>query len=243
MALISIEQLQLDSRLAGINLQLEQGELLGVIGPNGAGKSSLLECIAGLQPYTGCIELEGKNLRQVPGSKRAQRIALLPQRCQSAWALKVADVIALGRLPWGDEDADIIARAAQHTGVSEWLDSRVDHLSGGEQARVWLARVLAGQPDIILADEPLASLDLHYQQRVLELLRQHAQVQRSVILSIHDLNLAAHWCDRLVLLDRGRVHAIGTPEEVLTPDALRQVYQVEAQVDFSGEQPLIRVLG
>lgn len=152
-------------------------------------------------------------------------------------------MIALGRLPWGDEDADIIAQAAQHTGVSEWLDSRVDHLSGGEQARVWLARVLAGQPDIILADEPLASLDLHYQQRVLELLRQHAQVQRSVILSIHDLNLAAHWCDRLVLLDRGRVHAIGTPEEVLTPDALKQVYQVEAQVDFSGEQPLIRVLG
>ncbi len=243
MALISIEQLQLDSRLAGINLQLEQGELLGVIGPNGAGKSSLLECIAGLQPYTGRIELEGKNLKQVQGLKRAQRIALLPQRCQSAWALKVADVIALGRLPWGDENADIIAQAAQHTGVSEWLDSRVDHLSGGEQARVWLARVLAGQPDIILADEPLASLDLHYQQRVLELLRQHAQVQRSVILSIHDLNLAAHWCDRLVLLDRGRVHAIGTPEAVLTPDALRQVYQVEAQVDFSGEQPLIRVLG
>lgn len=243
MALISIEQLQLDSRLAGINLQLEQGELLGVIGPNGAGKSSLLECIAGLQPYTGRIELEGKNLKQVQGLKRAQRIALLPQRCQSAWALKVADVIALGRLPWGDENADIIAQAAQHTGVSEWLDSRVDHLSGGEQARVWLARVLAGQPDIILADEPLASLDLHYQQRVLELLRQHAQVQRSVILSIHDLNLAAHWCDRLVLLDRGRVHAIGTPEAVLTPGALRQVYQVEAQVDFSGEQPLIRVLG
>jgi iron complex transport system ATP-binding protein len=242
MALITIEQLQLDRRLAGINLDLQPGELLGVIGPNGAGKSSLLECIAGLQPYIGRIELEGEDLNRLHGLKRARRIALLPQRCQSAWALKVADVIALGRLPWGDEDAGLIELAAEHTGVSEWLDSRVDHLSGGEQARVWLARVLAGQPDIILADEPLASLDLHYQQRVLELLRKHAQAQRSVILSLHDLNLAAHWCDRLVLLDAGRIHAIGTPQQVLTPEAIRQVYEVEAEVDFSRDQPLIRVL-
>jgi len=243
MALIEIEQLQLDSRLAAINLSLEPGELLGVIGPNGAGKSSLLECIAGLQPYGGRIALEGQDLSRLHGLKRARRIALLPQRCQSAWALKVADVIALGRLPWGDEDAALIEQAAQHTGVAEWMDSRVDHLSGGEQARVWLARVLAGQPDLILADEPLASLDLYYQQRVLELLRKHAQSQRSVILSIHDLNLAAHWCDRLVLLDSGRVHAIGTPRQVLTPESIRQVYDVDAEVDFSREQPLIRVLG
>lgn len=242
MALITIEQLQLDSRLAGISLTLQAGELLGVIGPNGAGKSSLLECIAGLQAYGGRIALEGQDLSRLHGLGRARRIALLPQRCQSAWALKVADVIALGRLPWGDEDADLIRRAAEKTGVSTWLDACVDQLSGGEQARVWLARVLAGQPDIILADEPLASLDLHYQQRVLELLRTHAQAQRSVILSIHDLNLAANWCDRLVLLDGGRVHAIGTPRQVLTPEAIRQVYRVEAEVDFSMEQPLIRVL-
>ncbi|MBA4503729.1 ABC transporter ATP-binding protein [Marinobacterium marinum] len=243
MALITIEQLQLDSRLAGINLTLEAGELLGVIGPNGAGKSSLLECIAGLQAYNGRIELDGQNLNRLHGLQRARRIALLPQRCQSAWALKVADVIALGRLPWGDEDPEPIGQAARQTGVSTWMDARVDHLSGGEQARVWLARVLAGRPDIILADEPLASLDLHYQQRVLELLREHAQLQRGVILSIHDLNLAAHWCDRLLLLDAGRIHAIGTPQQVLTPAALRQVYEIDAEVDFSGRQPLIRVLG
>ncbi len=242
MDLISVDQLQLDTRLAGVSLSLASGELLGVIGPNGAGKSSLLECIAGLQPYSGRIELEGEELSRVETSKRAQRIAFLPQHCQSAWALKVVDVIALGRLPWGDEDAGLIEKAARHTGVIEWLDSRVDHLSGGEQARVWLARVLAGQPDIILADEPLASLDLHYQQRVLELLRKHTRELGSVILSIHDLNLAAHWCDRLVLLDAGRIHAVGTPQQVLTPEAIRQVYQVEAEVDFSGEQPLIRVL-
>ncbi len=242
MALITIEQLQLDSRLAGINLTLQPGELLGVIGPNGAGKSSLLECLAGLQAYGGRIAVDGEDIARLQGLKRARRIALLPQRCQSAWALKVADVIALGRLPWGDEDAAVIARAARQTGVAEWLEARVDHLSGGEQARVWLARVLAGEPEVILADEPLASLDLHYQQRVLELLRQHAQGPRSVILSIHDLNLAAGWCDRLLLLDSGRVHALGTPQEVLTPEAIRRVYQVEAEVDFSGERPLIRVL-
>ncbi|PSL12207.1 iron complex transport system ATP-binding protein [Marinobacterium halophilum] len=242
MAVIRIEQLQLDSRLAGVSLNLKPGELFGVIGPNGSGKSSLLECIAGLQRYTGDIHLDEHNLAHMPGQARARRIALLPQRCQSAWALKVADVIALGRLPWGDEDADIIARAARQTGVFEWFDARVDHLSGGEQARVWLARVLAGRPEVILADEPLASLDLHYQQRVLELLRDYARAERSVLLSIHDLTLAAQWCDRLVLLDSGRVHAIGTPETVLTPDNIRHVYDVEVEVDFSASRPSVRVL-
>lgn len=242
MAVIRIEQLQLDSRLAAINLTLQPGELLGVIGPNGSGKSSLLECIAGLQHPGGEIHLDEHNLARLPGPTRARRIALLPQRCQSAWALKVADVVALGRLPWGDENAEIIARAARQTGVFEWFDTRVDCLSGGEQARVWLARVLAGQPEVILADEPLASLDLHYQQRVLELLREYARAERSVMLSIHDLTLAAQWCDRLVLLDSGRVHAIGTPEAVLTPEHIRQVYHVDAEVDFSGASPWVRVL-
>jgi iron complex transport system ATP-binding protein len=119
----------------------------------------------------------------------------------------------------------------------------VDQLSGGEQARVWLARLLAGEPRVILADEPLASLDLYYQQQVLKLLRRYTSRERAVILSLHDLSLAAAWCDRLVLMEAGRVVAVGTPQAVLTAENLRQVFRVEAEIDFSAAVPLLRMQG
>jgi iron complex transport system ATP-binding protein len=157
--------------------------------------------------------------------------------------LSVRDVIALGRLPWGDESAQIIDQAARSTGVDEWLNVPVDQLSGGEQARVWLARLLAGEPRVILADEPLASLDLYYQQQVLKLLRRYTSRERAVILSLHDLSLAAAWCDRLVMMDAGRVIAVGAPQAVLTTENLRQVFRVEAEIDFSAAVPLLRMQG
>lgn len=242
-ALIEVQQLQLPGRLQPLDFQLQPGELLGLIGPNGAGKSSLLHCLAGIEPGQGEIRLQGRELQQWSPQTRAQQIGLLPQRCQSAWALKVADIIALGRLPWGDEDADAIARAAQLAGVEQWLQRPVARLSGGEQARVWLARVLAGEPQLLLADEPLASLDLYYQCRVLECLRAYASGERAVILSLHDLSLAARSCDRLCLLDQGRVHALGTPAQVLTVENLRAVYGIEAQIDLQAEPPLVVALG
>lgn len=243
MALIEIAQLRLGQRLQGIDLQLEPGELLGLIGPNGAGKSSLLHCLAGIEPFQGQIRLQGKALQQWPAAQRARRIALLPQRAQSAWAVTVADIIALGRLPWGDEDADAIARAAQLAGVEQWLGQSVEKLSGGQQARVWLARVLAGEPQLLLADEPLASLDLYHQCRVLERLRDYADGERSVVLSLHDLALAARSCDRLCLLSRGRIHALGTPQQVLTVENLRAVYGVETHIDLAAWPPVVSTLG
>jgi len=243
MALMQVRQLSLAQRLTGVSLDVQPGELLGIIGPNGAGKSSLLESMAGILPGEGQIRLDGDDLHRLDPLARARQIAFLPQQSTSAWMLKVRDLIALGRLPWGDESSRIIEQAARSTGVEEWLDLPVNRLSGGEQARVWLARLLAGEPRVILADEPLASLDLYYQQQVLQLLHRYAGQDRAVVLSIHDLSLAAAWCDRLLLLEAGRVCALGTPQAVLTRENLRQVFRVDAEIDFSETVPLLRLSG
>lgn len=243
MALIEVRNLCVDTRLRAVELQLQPGEMLGVIGPNGAGKSTLLQCLAAIQPFQGEVLFQDTPLKRIDPQRRAQQIGFLPQRCDSAWALSVRDIIALGRLPWNDEDAERIAWAAHQAGVSDWLTHPVDQLSGGEQARVWLARVLAGEPTLLLADEPLASLDLYYQCRILELLRSYASESRAVVVSIHDLALAARVCDRLCLLHHGRVHALGRPAEVLTPANLREVYQVDVHIDLQHQPPIVSATG
>lgn len=239
MALIDIKHLSVGQRLNDISLSVEPGEMLGVIGANGAGKSTLLLSLAGAQSYRGELSLNGTPLTSLADRTRAQQIGFLPQSNHSAWALSVRDVISLGRLPWGDSDTQAMNQAAADAQVSDWLDRNVAHLSGGQQARVWLARVLAGQPTVLLADEPVASLDLYQQQNMLRVLRRYAQDQRSVILSIHDLSLAARYCDRLCLLHEGRLLALGTPAEVLTREHLRQAFHIDAHIDLDSNPPII----
>lgn len=238
MALISARGLSVPGRLENASFELHEGEVLGLVGPNGSGKSTLLQSLCGLVPYSGQVLLDHVAYQKLTASERARRLGFLPQSCQSAWSLTVRDVIALGRMPWGDSQPGPIACAAERTGVSEWLDRRVDRLSGGQQARVWLARVLAGEPEIVLADEPVASLDLYHQLSVLEMLRRYVGSANGVIVSLHDLGLAARFCDRICLLDSGRVHAIGPPEQVLTSQNIRHVYGVEASIDFTAAPPV-----
>lgn len=239
MDLISIQNLSVGQRLMNINLNLKAGEMLGVIGANGAGKSTLLHCLAGIQDYQGEMRLAGTAMQAIPERQRAQQLGFLPQSSHSAWALTVRDVISLGRLPWNDSNAEAIAQAAAVAGVDSWLDRQVDQLSGGQQARVWLARVLAGQPRVILADEPVASLDLFQQQNVLRLLRRYAQSGRAVMLSVHDLSLAARYCDRLCLLHEGQLLALGKSAEVLTSAHLQQAFQIDAHIDLDSDPPII----
>ncbi len=243
-ALLHVEGLGVGERLRDAGFDLRSGEVLGVLGRNGAGKSSLLQAVAGIVPHRGNVRLEGHNLDALPLSQRARLVGWLPQNSGSAWSLDVRDVVALGRLPWGDEDAQAIAGAARRTGIEALMARRIDQLSGGEQSRVWLARVLAGQPRVLLADEPIASLDLAYQRQILHLLRAYvdghaADAGHGVLLAMHDLGLAARYCDRVLLLDGGRIVALGTPAEVLTEERLSQVFDVPVRVRLGDDPPMV----
>lgn len=239
MALIEVKNLTLKNRLDDVSFTVEPGELLAVIGPNGAGKSSLLQSLAGLLPAQGDICLSGQPLRSFSPDERARQIGFLPQFCDSAWALAVEEIVALGRLPWHDRDAGAIRKAMRETGIEGMARKSVNQLSGGEQARVWLARVLAGTPQILLADEPIASLDLYYQGKIMGILRQHASEGRGVILAIHDIALAARCCNRFCLLKQGRLHAFGSAQAVLTETALSDAFGVPIHVDLAHSPPII----
>ena len=237
--LLTVDSLSFSGRLHPLSLVLHPGEVVGLIGPNGSGKSTLLEGLAGLWSEDGKVMINGTSLATLAPSQRAQLIGLMPQSSSLAWALCARDVVRLGRLPWGDESPVAVDEALAKTGVTALADRRVDRLSGGEQARVSLARVLAGKPRLLLADEPVASLDLLHQQSVLQLFRREAARGCAVVLALHDLSLAARYCDRLLLLDRGRLQALGTPEQVLEPELLRAVYGVNVTVRLDQDPPLV----
>ncbi|MCP4077511.1 MAG: ABC transporter ATP-binding protein [Gammaproteobacteria bacterium] len=239
MTLMSIKNLTVENRLQSVDFDLQQGEVLGLIGPNGAGKSTLLSALAGLVSHSGEVELNDNNLNSISANKRARSIALQPQFVESAWALSVHDVVSLGRLPWGDCDQTIISAAMQQANVMELASRHVDELSGGEKARVWLARVMANQPEVLLADEPVANLDIHYQQDVMSLLKNYAQSGHAVIIAIHDLSLAAKYCDRLCLLDQGKMIKTGKVGDVLTEDILSSVFSTDVFINLQSEPPIV----
>lgn len=239
MALISTQALTVDSRVKSLSLDVQQGEVLGLIGPNGAGKSTLLNTLAGLEGYQGAITINGQPYDDYTSKQRARLIGLQPQLVTSAWSITVEDVVALGRIPWGDSDKQAIQLAMQRAGVTEFAERAIDHLSGGERARVWLARVLAGKPQALLVDEPVANLDIHYQLSVMNVLRSYAQEGHGVVVALHDLSLAARFCHRLCLMHEGELVLCGTPEEVLKETTLKTVYGVDVDIDLQRQPPVV----
>jgi iron complex transport system ATP-binding protein len=219
-----------------VSLELAPGEIVAVAGPNGAGKTTLLKAMAGLLPIAaGTVTLGGVLLPEMRPAVRARRIAYLPQGHVFHWPMPVADIVALGRLPHGagltdlsSADRDAVERAMRATGVAEFADRPVTTLSGGERARVALARVLAVEAEIVLADEPVTSLDPRFQLTVLNILRDLARAGRAVVVVLHDLGLAARHADRMIALSAGRMVAEGPPDAVLSAALLRDVFGVEA---------------
>ena len=232
--MLTASGLCLRGRLTEVSVGLRAGEVTAICGPNGAGKSSLLSCLAGLlAPGAGTVSLDGAPLAAMPARERARAIGYLPQEPQIAWDMSVEVLTALGRLPWPGAPAPQ-AQAAIDAALAamdlEYLRHRpVLSLSGGERARALMARVLAGEPRWLLADEPLASLDLAHAAALMAALRDQALAGRGVVLVLHDLATAMNHAGRVLVLDRGTVIADGPPEEALAESVIARVWGVQAR--------------
>lgn len=207
--------------LDGVSLTVGEGEFVGLLGPNGAGKTTLLRAALGLMPHGG-----RSSLSALPLAQRARAAAFLPQSREIAWPVSVESVVALGRAPHGGGGAAAVERAMQRMDLAAFRDRPATDLSGGEQARVLIARALAQDTPLLLADEPVAGLDPAAQLRTMQVFAALAAEGRGVVASIHDLGLAALHCTRLVLLHEGRIAADGPARDVLTDDTLARVFGV-----------------
>jgi len=222
--------------LKDVSLALSSGHLVALVGPNGAGKTTLLRALAGLVPSDGAIEVGGAALSSLSLRERARRLAYLPQGHVVHWPLAARDIVALGRYPHGatdparltPKDTEAVLRAMQATDVVEFSERRVTELSGGERSRVALARVLAVEAPVILADEPTASLDPRHQFDVMKSLRASADKGVLVIVVTHDLGLAARFADTVLVLSDGRLVSRGAPAEALSEKIMGEVFRISA---------------
>jgi iron complex transport system ATP-binding protein len=229
-----------------VTARVGPGELVGLLGPNGAGKTTLMRAALGLQPAEGGIALGGAPLCGLTPRERALRAAHVPQDRSIAWPITVEALVALGRgphraAPKADRVAIEAALAAMDLGALR--DRPATALSGGERARALIARALAQDTPLLLADEPTAGLDPAHALMLMAAFRDLAARGRGVLVSLHDLGLAARWCHRLLLLDRGRLAAEGPPDAVLTPARLAGVYGITAHIDRDAAGPILQPTG
>lgn len=234
--------------LNDISLALSAGHLVALVGPNGAGKTTLLRALAGLVSADGAIHIGGEPLSALSLRERARRFAYLPQGHLVHWPLPARDIVALGRYPHGatdparltPRDTDAVLRAMQLTDVVEFSARRITELSGGERSRVALARVLAAEAPVILADEPTASLDPRHQIDVMKTLRHAADKGALVVVVTHDLGLAARFADSVLVLSDGRLVTQGAPMEALSEQIMGDVFRISAyRAEFHHEAVIV----
>jgi iron complex transport system ATP-binding protein len=225
--------------LRDISFEVDQGELFGILGPNGSGKTTLLKMISGILPIeSGEIFIKGKQLQEYSAKQLARIIAVLSQHSSQTFSYSVKETVALGRYAhhrglfqsWSEKDEAVVQRVMKQIGVSQFQNKNIQELSGGEKQRVFLAQALAQEPEILLLDEPTNHLDLSYQKELLDFLKQWTSENGLTVISIfHDLNLAGLYCDRLLLLENGRINIDHIPNEVLREERIRDVYHTDIQ--------------
>jgi iron complex transport system ATP-binding protein len=231
--------------LESVTFEVQSGEVLGVIGPNGSGKTTLLKCINMiLKPESGTVFIDEKDISGLSRKDIAHRIGLVPQHSHVSFPFTVLDVVLMGRMPhlgrfMGKEtqrDLEIVEKAMELTNTYHLANRLIDELSGGEFQRVIIARALAQEPNLLLLDEPTLHLDISHQLEIMELIRELAKNRElTAIVVSHDLNLAARFCDRLLLLNSGKIYAIGHPKEVLSPEKIREVYHINVKIGYHPE--------
>jgi len=228
------------SALEDVEFEVGLGEVLSIIGPNGSGKSTLLKCINRiLKPKQNTVLINGKDTRTIGIKELAKIMGYVPQSSVSSFPFTVFDVVLMGRRPYihwslSERDKEVVAKILEFLCIDHLAMRHFDELSGGEQQKVIIARALAQQPQILLVDEPTSSLDIRHQLEILCILRSLTQTKkRSVILSMHDLNLASRFSDRMIMLKQVRIFAVGTPESIITEENIEAIYGVKSRVTNS----------
>ncbi|WP_447042223.1 ABC transporter ATP-binding protein [Streptomyces sp. DSM 118878] len=237
----------------GLDVTIPPGVITTIIGPNGCGKSTLLRTLTRLlKPTAGTVVLDGEDIARLKTRTVAKKLGLLPQAPVAPEGLTVADLVARGRHPhqswlrqWSSDDADVVAKALAMTGVADLADRPVDSLSGGQRQRVWISMTLAQGTDLLLLDEPTTYLDLAHAIDVLDLVDDLHESGRTVVMVLHDLNLATRYSDNLVVMREGAILAQGHPRDVITAELLEEAFGLRARVvdDPVGDRPLIVPIG
>jgi len=227
--------------LENVDLQIRKGEVIGILGPNGCGKTTLLKLLnRNLHPDGGRVLMEGTDLEEISKRRIARHIAVVPQSNEIRFAFTVRDIVSMGRMPFIDrfqgesgEDTRIVDEAMEKTNIKDFADRPINTMSGGERQRAIIARALAQRPEVILLDEPTLHLDINHQFEVLDLVKELSRKEGlTVVIVSHDLPMVVKYCDRMVLIHDHKVHAIGTPEEVLTKENMRTVFNIEAVLAY-----------
>jgi iron complex transport system ATP-binding protein len=231
--------------LDSIDIEVLAGEVVALVGPNGAGKSTLLSVLSGdIRPNSGTVSIDGREIGSLKAIELARLRSVLTQENQLSFPFTVGQVVLMGRSPWArtpafDVDEVVVAEAMVEMDVDQLVTRRFTALSGGEKARVSLARVLAQRTPVVLLDEPTASLDLSHQEDVMRAVRSLAAAGKAVIVVVHDLTLAAAYADRVALLSGGRLVSTGTPSEVLTEKRVAEVYGLGVEISLRDGKPVV----
>lgn len=236
--------------LKNVSFRIKEGEFLGIIGPNGSGKTTLLKIIDRiLMPQEGEVYVKGTNINKMKRDALARLIAVVPQDFPVTFSFSVEEIVLMGRAPHlgrlrfeGKKDYEIAHRAMEVTDTISFADRSINELSGGERQRILIARALAQQPQIILLDESTAFLDIKHQIAFFDLIKTLNKKEELTVVSVtHDINLASLYCDRIILLNAGNIHCMGTPDEVITESNIKNVYETDVMVDRNPQTGLPRV--